>query len=237
MRLIVFALLFAAATLHAQAPIAITNVTVVDVAAGVLRANQTVVVQGARIAAAGDASRVRVPAGARVVPGRGAFLIPGMWDMHVHIGGPLASAGRMFGLFLANGVTGVRDMGTGVESLIALRTAVASGIPLGPRMVGAGVLVDGAPIVYPGITKLVTTPDEARKAVDSLAARGVDFIKSYEMLRPEVYQALAEQAKARGLPYAGHLPLMVSAEDAVRLGHRSFEHLRGLEIACSSKSD
>jgi imidazolonepropionase-like amidohydrolase len=106
-----------------------------------------------------------------------------------------------------------------------------------PRIVGAGVLIDGKPIVYQGITWAVTTPDEARKAVDSLARRGVNFIKAYEMLRPEVYAALAEQAKLRGLPFAGHLPLMVSAEDAVRAGHKSFEHLRGLEIACSSKAD
>src|SRR5688572_6473957 len=215
----------------------VDNVTVIDVVAGTAVPNQRVVVTGSRITSVGTAANTPAPPNATTVDGGGKFLIPGLWDMHVHIAGPLTSAGRMFGLFLANGITGVRDMGTTVESLLALRSAVANGRSLGPRIVGAGVLIDGSPIVYPGITRLATTPDDVRKAVDSLAAVGVNFIKAYEMLRPEVYQALAEQAKVRGLPYAGHLPLMVSAEDALRAGHKSFEHLRGLEIACSSKAD
>jgi imidazolonepropionase-like amidohydrolase len=87
------------------------------------------------------------------------------------------------------------------------------------------------------MTMAVTTPDEARRAVDSLHARGVDFIKAYEMLRPDVYFALAAQARAKRIPYAGHLPLAVDAAEAVRAGHKSFEHLRNLEVACSSKAD
>lgn len=213
----------------------IDNVNVIDVAAGTVVPGQRVVVVGSRITVVGPLAVTTSPPNATTVDGAGKYLIPGLWDMHVHV--PAQNAGSAFGLFLANGITGVRDMGTGVDALLSLRADVASGRTLGPRIVGAGVLIDGAPIVYQGITHLVTTPDQVRKAVDSLAARGVDFIKAYEMLRPEVYQALAEQAKARGLPFAGHLPLMVSAEDAVRAGHRSFEHLRGLEIACSSKAD
>ena len=214
----------------------IDNVNVVDVAAGRVNERQRVVVSGSRITAVGTSTTVQAPNGVTVVDGTGKFLIPGLWDMHVHVASG-TTAPAMFTLFLANGITGVRDMGTGVEALLTLRSAVTSGQLTGPRIVGAGVLIDGAPIVYPGITQLVTTPDEVRKAVDRLAARGVNFLKAYEMLRPEVYQALAEQARARGLPFAGHLPLMVSAEDAVRAGHKSFEHLRNLEIACSSKAD
>ena len=214
----------------------IDNVTVVDVVAGALVPGQRVVISGARIASVGPVASVTSPPNAVIVDGQGRFLIPGLWDMHVHVGsGP--TAGWALGLFLANGVTGVRDMGSGLEALLNVRAAVAGGQTLGPRIVGAGVLLDGAPIVYQGITWPVTTPEQVRKAVDSLATRGVNFIKAYEMLRPEVYLALAEQAKSRGLPYAGHLPLMVSAEDAVRAGHKSFEHLRGLEISCSSKAD
>lgn len=214
----------------------IDSVNVIDVTRGTTVGGQRVVVVGERITNMGPATSVATPPGAVVVDGRGKFLIPGLWDMHVHIAGA-QDPEHMFGLFIANGVTGVRDMGTGVDGLIRWRAAVASRRVLGPRVVGAGVLVDGSPIVYPGITHLTTTPDEARKLVDDLAARRVDFIKAYEMLRPDVYRALASQAKAQGLPLAGHLPLMVSAEDAVRDGQRSFEHLRNLEVACSSKAD
>jgi imidazolonepropionase-like amidohydrolase len=215
---------------------AIDNVNVVDVVSGTVLAGQRVVVTGSRITALGADPGPTVPPNAIRIDGAGKYLIPGMWDMHVHVTG-VPSTGHMLGLFLANGITGVRDMGSSVDGLLSLRPQIDSGRVLLPRVIGSGVLVDGKPIVYPGITWAVTTPDEARKAVDSLARRGVNFIKAYEMLRPEVYSALAAQARLRGLPFAGHLPLMVSAEDAVRAGHRSFEHLRGLEIACSSKSD
>jgi imidazolonepropionase-like amidohydrolase len=215
---------------------AIDNVNVVDVAAGTILAGQRVVVTGSRITALAAAPGPPAPPNAIHIDGTGKYLIPGLWDMHVHVTGS-PTTGHMLALFLANGVTGVRDMGSSVEGLLTVRAQLDSGHVLLPRVIGSGVLIDGKPIVYPGITWAVTTPDEARKAVDSLARRGVNFIKAYEMLRPEVYSALAAQAKLRGLPFTGHLPLMVSAEDAVRAGHKSFEHLRGLEIACSSKAD
>jgi hypothetical protein len=228
------------ALLAAQQPTAptyvIDRVTVIDVAAGVAQPNQRVVIEGTRITSIAASGTSGAPPNATGIDGAGKYLIPGMWDMHVHVtGGP--TTGQMLGLFLANGITGVRDMGTNLEGLLLWRAQSDSGRVVAPRIVGAGVLIDGKPIVYQGITWQVTTPDEARKAVDSLARRGVNFIKAYEMLRPEVYAALAEQSKLRGLQFAGHLPLMVSAEDAVRAGHKSFEHLRGLEIACSSKAD
>src|SRR5688572_23723688 len=225
-------------SLAAQAPATasyvINDVTVIDVSAGRAIPAQRVVITGARISAVGPAASTSSPQRATVVNGSGKYMIPGLWDMHVHTISPESA----FTLFLANGVTGVRDMAAGVEGTLNLRVQVANGTLLGPRIVGAGVLLDGTPIVYPAaITWAVRTPDEARRAVDSLVNRGVNFIKAYEMLRPEVYFALAEQARARSVPYAGHLPLMVKAEDAVRAGHRSFEHLRGLEVACSSKAD
>lgn len=214
----------------------IDGVSVIDVAAGVARANQRVVVTGARITAAGPASAVTVPAGATVVDGRGKFLIPGLWDMHVHLT-PEPQQRSSLAMFLANGVTGVRDMAGTVDALLRWRQATADGSIIGPRIVGAGVLVDGQPIVYGGITHMVTTPAQARQAVDSLVRRGVDFIKAYEMLRADVFAALAEESRRQGIPFAGHLPLAVSAEDAVRAGMRSFEHLRNMEVACSTKAD
>lgn len=219
----------------AQATV-IDNVSVIDVATGTVRAGQRVVVTNTRITAMGPMAQVSSPAAATTVDGTGRFLMPGLWDMHVHAAAPAARA--WFAIFLANGVTGVRDMASGVDSFLAARAALASGSIIGPRMVGGGVLVDGTPIVYPAaISHPVRTPDEARHAVDSLASRGVDFIKAYEMLPESAYFALADQARRRGIPYAGHLPLMVDAVAAARAGHKSFEHLRGLEIACSGKAD
>lgn len=220
----------------AATPVAFVNVTVIDVRSGSPHADQTVVIAGERIATAGPAASVRVPAGTTVVDARGKFLIPGLWDMHVHVTAPTL-ASWAFPLFLANGVTGVRDLALNVDGLLQYRRAVAAGTVLGPRILGSGVLIDGAPHVYPGITHVTTTPDAARQIVDSLAARGVDFIKAYEMLQPEVFQAVAERARLRRLPLVGHLPLMVSAEDGVRAGMRSFEHLRNIDIACSSRAD
>ena len=235
------ALLIAAAPIAAQsasapAPVAFSNVTVVDVRSGALRADQTVVVSGDRITAVGPAASVRVPAGTAVVDARGKFLIPGLWDMHVHVAAPTL-ARWAFPLFLANGVTGVRDLALSIDGLLRYRRDVTAGTVVGPRIVGSGVLVDGAPHVYPGITHVTTTPAAARQIVDSLVSREVDFIKAYEMLRPEVFRALADQARQRRIPLVGHLPLMVSAEEGVRAGMRSFEHLRNIDLACSSRAD
>jgi imidazolonepropionase-like amidohydrolase len=217
-------------------PIAFTGVSVVDVRSGAVQAGQTVVITGNRITDAGPSASVRVPAGAQVVAATGKYLIPGLWDMHVHVVAP-SLADWAFPLFIANGITGVRDLALSVDGLLRYRRATAAGTVLGPRILGGGVLVDGTPHVYPGITHVTTTPAAARQIVDSLATRGVDFIKAYEMLQPEVFRAVAEQARARRLPLAGHLPLTVSAEEGVRAGMRSFEHLRNIDFACSSKAD
>lgn len=239
--LILLPLVMIAAPVAAQSagtptPVAFTNVTVVDVRSGALRADQTVVTSGNRIAAMGPTASVLPPAGTTVVDARGKFLIPGLWDMHVHVTAP-ALASWAFPLFLANGITGVRDLALNVDGLLQYRRNVAAGTVLGPRILGSGVLIDGTPHVYPGITHVTTTPEAARQIVDSLSTRGVDFIKAYEMLRPEVFRAAAEQARQRRIPIVGHLPLMVSAEEGVRAGMRSFEHLRNIDLACSSRAD
>ena len=226
MRLIVFALLSAAATLHAQAPIAITNVTVVDVAAGVLRANQTVVVQGARIAAAGDASRVRVPAGARVVPGRGAFLIPGMWDMHVHD----FPHPHVPELYLVNGVTGVRNM-YDIPALREVRLAIEQHRRPGPRIVASLRTLNGEREKNEQV--VVRTAAQAREAVRAQIRDGADFIKVYNALPREAYFAIADEAKRARIPFVGHTPDTLTTMEAAAAGQRSIEHLDGVLLDCS----
>lgn len=216
----------------------VDHVSVIDVEGGRTLSDQRVVISGRRITAVGAAASTAAPARATIVDGRGKFLMPGMWDMHIHVSGDPTKPQYAFPLLLANGITGIRDMGFGVDGLIFFRKEVAEGRILGPRILGAGVLVDGAPHVYPAaITLEVTTPEAARHAVDSLKARGVNFIKAYEMLKPDVYLALADQAKKDGLPIGGHLPLQVTAQQAINAGMHSFEHLRNWNVACSTKAD
>jgi imidazolonepropionase-like amidohydrolase len=218
-----------------DAPIAITNVTVIDVARGARVAGQTVVIRGARIAAMGSASSLPAPSGARIIDGRGKFLIPGLWDFHVH-----ATGGIFETLFqpvmVANGVTAMRDMWGEISTARAAREKIARGETVGPRSVVAGNLVDGTPPIWPGSTG-VATPEAGRRFVDSIAAAGGGFIKVYSRLDPDVYRAIAQRAKERGIPFAGHIPTLLAAREASDLGQRTVEHLTNLLTDCSSERD
>ena len=228
-------------TLAAQSSdstLAITSVTVIDVAAGAARPRTTVVVRGNRISVVGPSTTVRAPAGARVIDGTGRFLIPGLWDMHVHLG----NAGEeSLKEFVAHGVTGVRDMGVEqYEPLRRWRVEILSGARVGPRIVAAGPIVDGPTPNWP---LRVTVPDaaSARRAVDSLATVGVDFIKVHQQLTRDAYFAppagvlpVAAEARRLNLHFAGHVPVVVTGIEAVEAGQRSIEHLTGLPGSADS---
>lgn len=143
---------------HAQAPIALTHVTVIDVASGTPRRDETVLIAGERISAIGDSANTSVPPDAKVIDATGKFLIPGLWDMHVHwyMRDTLA-------LFTANGVTGVRQM-FGNSDLLRWRDQIAKGSLLGPRMVVASPIIDGPDPIWPNSIS-VRNEDEGRKAV------------------------------------------------------------------------
>jgi len=126
------------------APIAFVGVSVVDVARGRVEADQTVLVEGDRIVRVGRRGQVQLPAGARTIEGRGRFLIPGLWDMHVHAVWP--GLQQLFlPLLVANGITGIRDMWSRIEWLDSARISIEGGTLVGPRVVGSGNLVDGVP--------------------------------------------------------------------------------------------
>lgn len=214
--------------------LAFTHATVIDVKTGRLLHDQTIVVIGGRISAVSP--HAEIPAGADIVDATGRFVIPGLWDMHTHTLWSNDQVRRMFNLFLANGVTAIRDMGSPlpVSETLNWRSEVTAGTVPGPRIFAAGKLVDGPIPVWPG-SVAVGTAKEAREAVDTLYEDGVDFIKVYSRLPREPYFALADEAKRKGIPYVGHVPIYVSASEASIAGQRSIEHLSEILFACSSQ--
>ena len=207
----------------ASKPLEITDVTVIDTTGAPAKPDQTITVEGNRISQVGDAKKVHAPKGAQVVNARGLYVIPGLWDMHVHVW----ETDRTFPLFIANGVLGVRNMGGHLDELKRWRAQVVSGELLGPHMVISGPLVDGLNPAHPDHSVVVHDPAEGRAIVDSLKQSGVDFIKVFDNLTPDEYYAIAEESKKVGLPFAGHLPQGVWASDASTAGQLSIEHLFG----------
>lgn len=214
------------------AAIAITHVTVIDVTGGPSRGDATVVIRANRIATIGSADSVSPPADAQVVDGRGKFLIPGLWDMHVHAAWR-ETADAVGELFVANGVTGVRDMWGDHDVIREWRERVAERDGRRPRLVAAGNLVDGPEPVWPNSIR-VGNPDEARKVVREQQREGADFIKVYSHLPRDAYLAIADEAKRLGIPFAGHVTIAITAAEASDAGQRSIEHLTGVALGCSA---
>lgn len=212
------------------------NVTVIDVETGALLPETTVRIMGDRIVGVESTGDRQPSAGTQVVDGRGKFLIPGLWDMHVH----LSDAGATdLELFVAHGVTGVRDMGGNWQVLQSWRDRIESGEIAGPRVKTAGVIIESSPWLeavrsipegrafLEGNPRLsVETVAEARAAVDSLARLGVDLIKVRNAPPPEAYVALVEEARRRDLPVAGHFPRVgLGFEGVLEAGPTSIEHI------------
>jgi hypothetical protein len=221
----------------AQDRFAITPVGVVDVTDGLVRANQTVLIEGARITRVGAAAGMTIPDGTEVVDGTGGYLIPGLWDMHGHA----VAADRVdtfFRLFIANGITGVRDpFGSLAVAARAERAVAVHEVAGPPRIVAAGNLIDGAPrSTVPGAVT-ASSPDRGRTIVDPLHAVGAPFIKVYSGVSPETYHAIAERSREVGLPFTRHVPTLVRAADAARAGQRSMEHLIGVLTGCSAAEE
>jgi len=197
--------------------------------------DQTVLIQKQRIAAVGPADTLGIPRAARIVDGRGKFLIPGLVDMHVHLtaaGEPDGSRRFMMPLLLANGITTVRDMGGYLESLIPLRKEINDGKRLGPRIFYAGPYLDGSPPSFqPSFVVLNRT--QASEDVRQLVERGVDFIKVQSTLSREAYFAIAEAAQRERMVFVGHVPDRVTAAEAVDAGQHSIEHLTNVLRGCS----
>jgi imidazolonepropionase-like amidohydrolase len=214
--------------------IAIRNVTVIPCTGAPPISDATVIVRGEHIATIGPSAETVIPGGARVIEGRGKFLVPGFIEMHAHLSKTRASA---LGLFIANGVTTVRDMGGDEEELIRWRREIRSGKRVGPRMLIAGPYLESArnlermrrdppdkriePFERTRIP--VASPAEARRIVAELAARGLDFLKIRTVQDQATFLALNEAANAHGIPLVGHVT-GIPPEVALEAGHDGIEH-------------
>lgn len=201
--------------------LAFTHVTVIDMTGAPPQSGMTVLVAGNRIVRLGQAGKVRIPKEAQLIEAAGKFLIPGLWDMHFHI----REIERTLPLFIANGVTGVRNMGGDFQKLFEWREAVASGRLTGPRIVACGPVVDGPSPANPDHAMAVANVEEGKQAVDFLRRSGADFIKVYDGIPRDAYFALVAEAKRQGLPLVGHIPSAVTMAEASNAGQQSVEHL------------
>jgi len=208
--------------------VAITDVTVIDVEHGRSIGPRTVLVDGDRIVAIVAPRDARVPSNAQRVDGRGRFLMPGLVDMHVHmfnLSSKRPPNDWSFPLYVANGVTAVRDMRADAASIALAnrwRKALDDGELVAPRILAVGVSVRGS------------SPEDAARQVDAADDAGADFIKVFSEVPASHWHAILAAARARSLPVAGHVPAGVSLLDAAALGQRSNEHLMQAYEACSS---
>lgn len=256
------ALLTTPATPHAQSQtLVLRNVTIIDGTGAAPQPSMTVVITGTRIAEIG--SSVRVPPQAQVVDATGKFLIPGLWDMHIHLRGEVPVARfRTYGefLLLANGITGVRVM-AGLPEFHKMQRAIEAGEAMGPRMAIASRNMDGLIPRQPLPPALgdaageaeewrsvnlgqeiprafqVTNPAQAREAIAVSKRSGVEFVKIHNELTPEAYFALANEAKAQGLYLTGHVPTGISVAALSDSGMRSLEHFGGMLEGCSTREE
>jgi hypothetical protein len=203
----------------------IGNVNVVDVETGTVRKSFVRITNGviSEVAPAGPQGTVN---------GNGKYLIPGLWDMHVH----LWEKRPMLGFYIAHGVVGVRDMGSDFARTNALRKDVESGRAIGPRIYTPGSPIDG-PANPNGKMPVITATngEQARRSVDTLDQQGSDFIKTLSSLSADAYFAVAQRARVIRAVFAGHVPETVRVSQALDARQKSMEHLFGIAMACSSE--
>lgn len=227
---------------NTPAQIVITHVTVINPGTSSVQPNRTVVISGDRIVSVNDSKNFK-RTNAHLIDATGQYLIPGLWDMHVHSAfGDWFPGGRdiILPLFIANGVTGVRDMGGDAAVLLEWRKEISSGQIIGPRMIISGPMLDGylpnGKLRFPS-SVAITTPASAVDAVDSLKKQGVDFIKVQSVISHDAYLAAAAEAHKQGLSIVGHVPDKIRIKEVVDAGQKSIEHLMGIFEGCSTEED
>jgi imidazolonepropionase-like amidohydrolase len=212
------------------------DATVVDVQSGKLLKQHEVIVIGGKIQAVQPISKKRLHAGAEIINAKGKYIVPGFWDMHVHV--LLDSNYKwQFPLLIANGIIGIREM-AGKDMRLAhhLKKEMLNGTLPYFHFMASGHIIDGKKRFWPG---QLSAPDTATaiRLVDSLIGEKVDFIKTYSYLEPDVFEAIARRCTEKGIPFAGHVPHKVWVTNASHAGMATMEHLYGFLIEASAYPD
>ena len=194
------------------------NVNVIPMNTETILYDYNLVIKDGKIVKLGKSWKTKVPKNATIIDGKDKYLLPGLADMHVH----LWLEDELI-LYLANGVTTIRDM-FGNFSKLSLRDKVEQREILGPRLYISSPIIDGEPPIWPGST-IVTNSEDAVKWVSKYKEMGYDFIKIYEMLTMDVYDSIINAAEKENIPVVGHVPVSVGIEKALQSGQKSIEHL------------
>ncbi len=213
----------AARTAHKPpaAGVAFTHARVLDVDKGKWLADQTVIVVGDTIKAVGASASTKPPAGAEVIDLANKALLPGLWDMHSHLGD---SDGA---LDIASGVTTARDVGNDPDKLDDFKKRFDDGTAVGPHVIRFG-FIEGRGEKAASSKVTAENEAEAKAAVEFYAKRGYEGIKIYNSMKPELVPLLAKEAHARGMAVTGHIPVHMLANEAVRAGYDGIEHVNML---------
>jgi imidazolonepropionase-like amidohydrolase len=200
--------------------IALEGATLIDGAGGAPKADALIIIRNGHIETIARVNEIPIPKSAERINLAGKTIIPGLIDAHAHV--ERWATGR----YLAWGVTTVRDLHGGTDTVLTLKNELNLGSILGPRMFSAGAMIDGTPTTYPNATGVIT-PDQARRAVDQHAVAGVDYLKIYTKITPGLLRPLLDEAEKLRLPVAAHLG-KTDALTAARMGVISIEHMSGV---------
>jgi Amidohydrolase family len=210
-----------ALTRKPKQPVAITNANVFDAATGQSAPGSTVLIDGNRIRGVGKDGTVTIPSQAERIDAGGKTLLPGLWDMHVHMG---PTDGM---LHMAAGVTSVRDLANDNDALLQMKRDIENGTAIGPRITMRGFMDGRGP--YTGPTKVfVDTEAEARSAIDNYAKLGYEGIKVYSSIKPELVPTIIKLAHEKGLRVSGHVPAFMTAQQFVEAGADEIQHINML---------
>lgn len=235
-------------TLHTQSTPSssyiLANVRIIDVEKGKLQKGlRDVYIEQDQIVKI-DRHQIALLEQANVVDGRGQFLLPGLWDMHTHPDDPEvwrmkptdAEKDKLLGLFIAYGVTGIRDMAGDLELANSWKKRIETGELLGPIIYAAGPLLDGPNPMWDGSVG-INNEEHVPVIVDSLIEAGIDFLKVYSLLPRDIYFALNRYANSIDFPIVGHVPMTVKPSEAAEAGIWCQEHLLEMLPECSSQEE
>jgi imidazolonepropionase-like amidohydrolase len=219
-----------AAAVSGDTLLALVGGTLIDGTGAAPVRDATIVIRGNRIVEVGPRSKVRVPRGARIVTTRGATMLPGLWDMHTHY-----AQAEWGPIYLAAGVTTVRDVGNQFDFLLGAREAIASGRGIGPRLLAAGIIDGDGPNAI-GLAR-AGTPEQGVEWVRRYHAAGFEQIKIYSSVTAETLRAITAEAHALGMTVTGHVPRGLDAYQGVAAGMDQINHVHFVQRMMRAAGD